>query len=140
MKAEQCSLDVPVALTGNTLPLQRGKIAGPVTQHPSAGEVVVVEWGNGLIQKVTVRSLLSEEEAETKEAELTAEQEKIEQEFDNMRQSVRQKMTDAAKLLDEAAAICNKHGSDLVNDMYDEVRPLLRAMDRAGWSTSSLSC
>lgn len=132
-----------VALKGNALPLQRGSVVGDARQQQSGLGVpldaVVVEWDNGVIQKITLRSLLLESEADFEETKLKKEQEKLEGEFEETRQKIAVKMNAAATALREAASLAQTSGSDL-QDFYDEVRPFMRAMDDAGWSTSSLSC
>jgi hypothetical protein len=140
LKNTDCTLGIVVALDQKTLPLQRGHIAGPVTTHPSAGEVVVVEWKNGTLQKVTLRSLILEEEANRIEAELQLAKDKLEAEFEKTAEEVGKKLIAAAKLVREAAVIADKAGSDLTTDFYDATHELERAMDQAGWSTSSWHC
>lgn len=139
MKTEQCIMDTRVFLTGTTLPLQSGKIAGPVTQHPSAGEVVVVEWSSGLMQKVTIRSLLTEPEADVKTSQMAEEAFSLEQEWQQKASTIGDKMKIAAKLIKEADQLAHKSGHELMY-LYDEVHPLMKALSDAGWSTSSMIC
>jgi len=135
--------DQRVALRGNSTPFQRGTVVGTTKPMTSGLGVqlpaVVVEWDNGNVQKVTARSLMNESEADAEEAKLTAEQSKMEEEFEVARAKIAAKMNESAAALREAAKLAKEAGADL-QDFYDETRPLLRAMDAAGWSTSSLSC
>jgi len=123
--------------------LQRGTVIGQAKQVTSGLGVgldtYVVEWDNGHVQKVTARSLMSESEAEVEEQRLNEEATKLEQEYEKARSRIAAKIDEAAQALREATKIAEASGSEL-QDFYDEVRPLMRAMDAAGWSTSSLSC
>ena len=140
MESKDCTMNRDVALAGGKVPLRRGTIVGPVSSHAQLGEVVVVEWkDSGQLQKVTPRSLLTESEAMAKEEEWQVAAIQLEKDFDKVTKKVKAKMEEVASLVDEAAKLAKAGGHDLY-DMYEAVRPLLRAMDRAGWSTSSLSC
>lgn len=140
LKDTDCTLGVVVALDQKTLPLKRGYIAGPATTHPSAGEVVIVEWKNGTLQKVTLRSLILEEEANRIEAELQSAKDKLEAEFDATSYEIAKKMKAAGKLVAEAAALAAKHDATLIDEFHEFVDPLESAMSHAGWRTSSWSC
>lgn len=138
METKECKLNRRIALTGKKYPLQKGAIVGPTSVHPTAGEVVLVEWDNGLIQKVTLRSLLDEGEADEKEAELQEEQQKLEDEWEDTEKKIKAKLTAASVLIKDAATIASKAGKDLP---HMEVASVLEyAMDDAGWSTSSWHC
>jgi hypothetical protein len=138
MEAKECTLKRRVALAGNTSPLQKGTIVGPVTPHPTAGEVVIVEWDNGQIQKVTLRSILTTEDAAVKEAELEAAAAKLEDEFSEVEKKIKEKMTKAGKLIAEAAKLAESVGQELPD--MDAAYTLQSAMDKAGWRTSSWGC
>ncbi len=91
-------------------------------------QVVAVEWADGTLAKVNVNDIqtcLS-----------------IEEEFKALQSQVGDKIAAAAELLNEANKLAGEAGYCLGDsyDFYEQVRPLLRAMDNAGWSTSSLSC
>lgn len=148
LKNTDCVMGTAVALNERVLPLKRGHVAGPVTTHPTAGEVVIVEWpanwGANTLQKVTLRSLLNEEDATKLEAELQieadaakAKQDKLEAEFQQTAKEVSKKMKAAAKLIREASDLA---GGNLQDNFYEATRELERAMDEAGWSTSSWHC
>jgi hypothetical protein len=138
MEAKDCTLKRHVALAGQKAPLQRGYIAGPVSLHPTAGEVVIVEWDNGQIQKVTLRSLLTTEEAMAKEVELEAAAQKLEEEFSDVEKKIKEKLAKAGKLISEAAKLAESVGQELPEMGVTGV--LESAMDRAGWRTSSWGC
>lgn len=138
MEAKDCTLKRHVALAGQKAPLPRGHIAGPVSVHPTAGEVVIVEWDNGQIQKVTLRSLLTTEEAMAKEVELNAAAQKLEEEFSEVELKIKEKMVKAGKLISEAAKLAESVGQELPE--MGVTGALQSAMDRAGWRTSSWGC
>lgn len=139
MQAKDCVLNRRVALTGSKYPLQKGTIAGPVSQHPTAGEVVVVEWDNGQIQKVTLRSLLDDDESTIKEMELENEQLRLEEEWNETEKKIKDKISKASKLILDASKLAEESGKTLA-DMYSIQHELERAMDSAGWNTSSWHC
>lgn len=45
----------------------------------------------------------------------------------------------AGELISKAADLADKNGDEL-REMYDLVRPLYKALDNAGWSSSSMRC
>jgi len=138
MKASQLKLKTIVALTGKTAPLKRGVIVGPVSTHPSLGEVVVVEWYDNNIQKITTRSLLTEYEADQFDEKTLAAEAKLEEEWNAVEDQVRGKVNAAAKLISEAAKIATDSGHNLSE--MDCTGNLEDAMDEGGWNTSSWSC
>lgn len=151
LKNTDCTMGAKVALDQRLLPMKRGVVAGPVTTHPTAGEVVIVEWpadwGANTLQKVTLRSLITDAEANKVEAELQVEadklkakQDKLNAEFEATSKEIAKKLKAAAKSITEAGNLADKAGKDLTTDFYDATRELERAMDGAGWSTSSWHC
>lgn len=161
MNSEDCRFGDRVALAGNKLPFQKGAIDGPVSMHPTLGEVVVVKWDNGNAQRVSLRSLVDEGEVLVKEAQLRAEatakeaalkaaktakeaaakaeQERLEAEWSEVEKKVAVKMKIAAKAIREAAALASAAQINL-HEMYDATSDLENAMSSAGWSTSSWRC
>lgn len=143
MSSHPFTRDTRVALKGESVPLQRGTVVGAA--KPTIGslnvplEAVVVEWDKGGVQKVTIRSIILETEAEAEEAKLTKEKEKLEEEFDSAANQIQEKLAKAAKLISESASLAEGAGTDL-QSLYEETRPLMRALDDAGWSTSSMRC
>lgn len=144
LKNTDCTMGTVVGLDTKTLPVRLGTIAGPVTTHPTAGEVVIVEWasewGAAQLQKVTLRSLITGEEANKLQVELQAAKTKLEAEFQLVAKEVAKKLTAAAKLIEEAGVVATKAGRDLASDFYQETHQLENAMERAGWNTSSWHC
>jgi hypothetical protein len=138
MKASQCTLKSVVALSGKVSPLKRGIIVGPVSTHPSLGEVVIVEWYDNNIQKITTRSLLTEYEADQFDEKTLAAEAKLESEWSAVEAKVRAKVDAAAKLIGEAGKMANE--VDRVLAGMDIGSSLENAMKSAGWNTSSWSC
>jgi hypothetical protein len=137
MRKEDCLLDTIVALnatTATTAPLRRGKVVGF-----GASEIVLVEWPGGTISKASMRNLLTEQEADIKEAKLLAKEAELNREFNEASKQIKDKLTTASNLIIEASKLAAKNHTDL-QSMYDECRPLMQALDNAGWSTSSMSC
>jgi len=140
LKKENCTMDLVVGLDAKTLPVKLGIIVGPVTINPTAGEMVVVEWEGGYIQKVTLRSLITGDEANKLQVELQATKDKLEYEFQLVAQQVAEKLEAAAKLIEEAGTIATKSDKNLTSDFYQETLQVEAAMEKAGWNTSSWYC
>lgn len=134
IKAEQCAIGTVVYLSGMGAPLAKGKIAGPVNKN-----VVIVEWSNGRLDKRDIKSLLNEVDGLAENQRLLDEQERLEKEFAELEVTLTDKLAEAAKLINEAASMAESKGKDL-QDMYEATRPLERAMENAGWRTSSWHC
>lgn len=139
MKVEECTIGAVVYLVGTEAPLRKGKVAGVTSKHPTAGDVVIVEWDSGSINKVAVDKLLTEEVGKALQDRLEEDAKKLEEEFEKVQKACKDKLQKAAELISEAAKLAQSHGQELM-DMYDAVGPLERAMDHAGWSTSSWHC
>lgn len=143
MSSHPFTAQVRVALKGESVPLQRGTVVGAA--KPQVGSLnvpldsVIVEWDNGAVQKVTIRSLILESQVEAEEAKMMKENEKLEEEFADLTTQIQEKLAQAAKLISESTSLAEEAGTDL-QSLYDETRPLMRALDDAGWSTSSMRC
>lgn len=112
-----------------------GKIIGDDTKTPG---VYLVEWDKNdwektaRISKMQADDLMLESEADTKRVELEAE-------FAQLENKLKNKIHEAARLIKEASEIANQHNEEL-SSLYDITRPLMQAIDMAGWSASSLRC
>lgn len=98
---------------------------------------VVVKWDNswanrGMPECINMDKLLSEEEGNAKASAL-------EEEFKVWSDPIKEKLTQAGKLIEEASELSNKLGCEL-SDLWELTYPLLKSMDKVGWRTSSLSC
>jgi len=96
-----------------------------------AEDMIAVEWDEGDLERIHENDLLTEQDM------------KMELEF----KAVNEKLQQAAILLREAAKSAEKFGKSLEEYDYntDEryfpaIRDLMRAMDDAGWRTSSMNC
>jgi hypothetical protein len=113
----------------------RGSVMNTVPNFP---EHLLVEWDiqygerKSRIEKVSVKLLVSEMDAEQ-------EQLRLDVEFAHLESQVKDKLEVAAAALDEASKIASSHGEEL-HQLHEAIYPLMKAMDRAGWNTSSLGC
>lgn len=90
---------------------------------------VAIEWADGTLSKVNVHDLTPTLSAE--------------EEFKALQVVIGEKFAAAAALIEEANQLAEEAGHDPVGDnydFYDQVRPLVNAMDSAGWNSSSWSC
>lgn len=116
----------------------RGVVIADPTTDPLTGKGrVYVEWDRNYWrhnkqEELSVDLLVSEEEGDAIIAQL-------EKEFNELQDKVALKVKEAANLLSEAGAIAESGGREL-SDMHEAIRPLLNAMDNAGWRTSSFNC
>lgn len=144
MKVEECILKTRIALVTkvngryDTPNAKYGHIAGLVGLHASVGDVVIVEWDNGHVDKVAVKALVPEAQAIAELAAQKAEQAKLEAEFQKVRTLVDAKIALAANAVTEASKLAKAAKLSLLDDF--EVDDLESAMGRAGWSTSSWHC
>jgi hypothetical protein len=105
-----------------------------VVEAISSNGQLLVKWDSSWHKTGYVSSddLMPEAEAITKFSVLEAE-------FNLVQDQVIEKMNEAAQAITEASEIAKAQGLELPN-LYDAYRPLYRAMDAAGWQTSSFSC
>ncbi len=89
------------------------------------------DW-NSCMEEVSASSLVPEEEAKTKEAEL-------EKQFREVSQKAAAKVKEAALLIREANQMAVDIGLNL-HDMHNAISPLISAMDVSGWNSSSWGC
>lgn len=134
LKPEHAVIGATVYRTGSTAPLKKGKVAAP----PS-NDVVIVEFDDGALLKVALKHLLSEVDGIAENQRLYDEQNRLEREFEEAQAEVEEKLSAAAKLINEAAAIADRRNVSIM-DMSDATYELECAMDNAGWSTSSWHC
>lgn len=134
LKASEATLGVVVYQAGHAAPLARGKIAGPLT-----GTVAIVEWDDGRLAKMDIKHLLSEVVGIAENQRMQDEQDRLEAEFARVEEIVKDKLAEAAKLVNEAAKLASDADAD-IQEMYDATGPLERAMENAGWRTSSWHC
>jgi hypothetical protein len=102
----------------------------------SANGNPIVKWDNSWsspqTSEIDYKKLILESEMKDKLSEL-------EKEYEAVAGPIREKVTEAAKLLSEAANMAHMAGNDL-NQMHDVISPMFGAMRNCGWRTSSLTC
>lgn len=100
------------------------------------GNQATVKWDSKWMspnpQTLAVDRLMPEEEGDQKLSELEAE-------YNLWADPIKEKMVAAGKLLVEADELAAKQKRELW-EMHNLTAPLIHAMDKIGWSTSSLSC
>jgi hypothetical protein len=134
LKANEATIGTVVYQAGHAAPLARGKIAGPLN-----GTIAIIEWDNGQLAKMDIKHLHSEIVGIAENQRMQNEQERLEAEFARVEEVVKEKLAEAAKLVNEAAKLASDADTD-IQEMYDATRPLERAMENAGWRTSSWHC
>lgn len=148
MNSDQCLINRQVALVGEKAPLRRGTIVGPVTPHPTLGDVVLVAWDDGISQKLTPRSLLTSEEADDKEAaywhQKFQDRKPTTQTRPNVpavildakiEQAIQDKLDKASKLILEADKLAKKAGATLP-ELPNVVSYMLGTLYGVGWIVS----
>jgi hypothetical protein len=118
---------------------QRGVvIAEPRVDVVTGEEKVYVKWDETRWRQDNPEELLTS--SLVLEADGDEEYNKLEAEWNIAEAEVAAKLKQAADLITEAGDIAGKAGCDSLSNMYDAIRPLYRAMDNAGWNTSSFGC
>lgn len=105
-------------------------LTGVVLDKPASDKCVIVLWHE------------NDEEMEVEVQLLTLDTDRslIETEFKSTVKQVKDKMKEAAKLVREANALAKKGHAPSLANMSDAIRPLINAMDSAGWRSSSWGC
>jgi len=134
LKANEATVGTVVYQAGHAAPLARGKIAGPLN-----GTIAIIEWDDGRLSKMDIKNLLSEVVGIAENQRMQDEQDRLEKEFARVEEAVTEKLAEAAKLVNEAAKLASDADTD-IQEMYNATRPLERAMENAGWRTSSWHC
>jgi hypothetical protein len=118
------------------VPFERGVVVG----HINSTRIAVM-LDNGHLTDVLTSTLVSEDLGATEEASLRIKKDRLQREYDSVRQQIADKMQEAANALEAANDLaCNAGESLSLEEFYDECRPFMRALDTAGWSRSSLAC
>lgn len=117
----------------------KGRTVAPITQRPDGVDVVVVEFDNGQLQKLEVRTLLTEAQVDEQLAHLKAEKTRIEKDFKRVSAEVKVKLNTAASLVREAQALASTIHREASNcgDASDDFQS---ALDDSGWYHSSAQC
>lgn len=121
--------------------VHRGYIgaAGSILSHDVANDLYLVEWDKAFSYAKT-STITKEMASELKLLTVAqAEQNKLDSEFAILEAQCKEKLAAAAALINEASALASKHRESL-HEMYEATSPLMRSLDDAGWSTSSMEC
>jgi len=142
MEIQDCHLDMRIGSHEDFYPCFKGKILAIEARTNS----VVVEWDDTSIGRISVDQVMPEYLAVERDnlfMENEAKQHsQWEKDYDHLRKSIGVKLSEAARLIEEASDLTSQAGSGrfTLSEFYDEVKPLMTALDNAGWQSSSLSC
>ena len=139
MELQNCKVGTRVAFIDKWQPCNKGVVKSKVEPYMNHGLMVIVEWDNGLLEKVNLSSLITEAEGIAQDARIREEQDRLEADWAQVESLVTEKLNAAAALINEANALASKAGKEL-HEMWDSTSHLMDAMDDAGWRTSSMSC
>jgi hypothetical protein len=101
--------------------------------------VVIVEWDNKYLEKIDIKTLLTEAQGLKYDEKKTKEKNRLEAEFQQVSTTIATKIETAAELIEEARLLAKSTKHD-ITEMYDAIRPLKHAIDNLGWRSSSYSC
>ena len=110
-----------------------GPLIGVIRSQEASPGKVFVSWIEG-------ERTGEEEEVDTKVLALASDQAALDAEFKVVEKQIKEKLTEAGKLVKEAHKMAQKAGAHSLESMYDAVRPLVHAMDDSGWRSSSWGC
>lgn len=123
-------------------------------------DVLIVFWGDGFngelhptewpdepgkrswhesIHRFQESELLSLDEALNEIHRLEAVNNKLEEEFNSLRDQIQEKLAQAASLVEEVNALAAARNKDLCN-LKDECKPLHKALEAGGWRSSYMRC
>jgi hypothetical protein len=134
MNKQDCIPGMRVGQYVNYFPSYKGQIVGDFRAN-----TIVVEWDGGHLSRDDISKLLPEAEAFERDATLKDEADRLEQAFAIVQGKIAEDLLAAAKLIEKAQAAATETNTNL-RDLYEETQPLLRAMGKAGWRTSSMRC
>jgi hypothetical protein len=106
-------------------------LIGVILNEEGSTGKVWVEWIEGKL------SGEDDQELDLKVLSLESERSELDKEFLQTSKLVKQKMQEAAKLVNEAGKLVKPRR---LERMYEAVRPLVNAMDSNGWRSSSWGC
>lgn len=109
-------------------------LVGVIRSKKASTNKVWVKWIEG--------ELVDEEDQEVDLKVLSLESNRfgLEKEFKQVEKLVKEKMKEAAALVNEAGKLAKKAHVESLESMYSAVSPLVNAMDNNGWRSSSWSC
>lgn len=111
-------------------------LVGVIRSKEASPGHVWVKWIDG-----DYRDNLDEEmEVDLKLLVLESDKTDIEKDYKSVSKEIKAKMKEAGKLVKEANALSMKANLGPIGQMWDQVRPLVNAMDESGWRSSSWGC
>ena len=90
-------------------------------------------------QRYQEKELFSFKEAEEQHQRLKEAENKLNQEFEFVREQVQANLNQAAALIQEAGTLAKAHNQDFFG-LRDECMPLYKALEAGGWSHSHMKC
>lgn len=81
-----------------------------------------------------------EEEVSIEILTLESDLPEIEKDYKEVAKLIKENMKEAARLIRDSNKLAQKAHAGSLESMYDAVRPLINAMDEAGWRSSSWGC
>jgi len=108
-------------------------LTGVVVDKPAATGCVMVLWDENDFD-------YGEEVVEIKLLTLASDRSSIESEFKNFQVEIKEKLKEAAKLINEAGELADKAHAKSLESMHEATSPLVNAMDNNGWRSSSWGC
>ena len=129
-----------VAILNDVLLLEHYGIAydGEVSKEDWLYDIGSRSWREGL-QRYQENELYTLEEALIELRYREAQQTKLASDFEAVRLQLKDKLDQAASLVQEAGEIANLHYKDFY-DLKEECMGLYEALNRGGWSHSSMQC
>lgn len=114
-----------------------------ISKVPGAGPTVwVVEDPHGSLRKVNQNDLLTLSEGQAKIAEAERAQRKLEEDFEQVKSEIVQRLQEATQSLLQASKLSQPYDRKVVDldEVYQQSRALLDALHKCGWNASSMSC
>lgn len=108
-------------------------LTGVVLDKPAKEGHVFVSWDENYYDYTV-------EEVDIKLLSLESDLSNMEAEFKSYQTQIKAKIKEAVALIDEAGKLADKAHARSLESLYDITRPLINAMDRNGWRSSSWGC
>lgn len=120
-----------------------GDLVGVIRSKEARPGHVWVKWIEGEYLDSLDRDEDSDEdsmEIDLKILTLESDRDEIEKEFKGLQKQIKEKMKEAAKLVNEAGELAQKAHARSLESLWDASHPLIDAMDNNGWRSSSWGC
>lgn len=118
-----------------------GDLLGVIRSKEASPGHVWVKWIEGeYLDSLDGEGEENETEVDLKILTLESERDEIEKEFKSYQKQIKDKLKEAAKLVNEAGQLAHKAHARSLESMWDVTSPLIDAMDNNGWRSSSWGC